>query len=126
MTRRSDRSLAGISLLALFAVFTVGLSAHLAVARTMPANGSTVTDAPARVRIWFTQQPSPRVSLLEMKGPAGDVPLGEIAIDRQERSVAAAVNGTLAPGRYVVTWRTAGDDGHVMRGTFAFSLEATE
>jgi len=124
--RRFDHSLAGLALLALVAAFTVELFAHLAVARTMPAHESTVTDAPARVQIWFTQQPSPRVSLLEMKGPRGDVPLGEIEISREERAVAAAVNGALAPGRYVVSWRTAGDDGHVMRGTFTFSLKTTE
>lgn len=116
----------GLSFLAVLAVQTVGLAAHLAVVKTMPANGSTVTEQPARVQIWFSQQPSPRVSRLQMSGPGGDVELGALEINREDRSIAAAVEGTLAPGSYEITWRTAGDDGHVMRGTFTFSLDAPE
>src|SRR5690606_16765489 len=100
------------------------LSAHLAVSKTLPADKATVTESPAQVQVWFTQQPSPRVSLLQMKGPAGDVELGETTINRDDRSIAASVPTTLAPGRYEVSWRTAGDDGHVMRGTYTFSLKA--
>lgn len=126
MSRRSDRFVLGLALLALVGVLTVGLSAHLAVSKTLPADASTVSAAPARIQVWFTQQPSPRVSLLQMKGPGGDVPLGEISLSRQDRSIAAPVDGTLTPGTYEVTWRTAGDDGHVLRGSFTFSLQPTE
>jgi methionine-rich copper-binding protein CopC len=125
MIRRFTTVLAVLCLAAL-AVFTVGLSAHLDASRTMPANKSTVTDAPARVQVWFTEPPSPRVSLLEMKGPGGEVALGELEVNREDRSVAAPVRGTLAPGSYEVSWRTAGNDGHVMRGTFTFVLAAAE
>lgn len=126
MTRRV-RCVAGAQCLAIVAALTISVSAHLAVSKTMPADQSTVSESPARVQVWFTQQPSPRVSLLEMKGPSGeDVKLGEVAITRGDRSIAAAVLGTLAPGRYEVAWRTAGDDGHVMRGTFAFSVKAAK
>lgn len=126
MTRRV-RSVAGALCFAIVAVLAVGVSAHLAVSKTMPADKSTVSESPARVQVWFTQQPSPRVSLLEMKGPAGEeIKLGDIEIVGRDRSIAAAVRGTLAPGRYEVAWRTAGDDGHVMRGTFAFSVKAAE
>jgi copper resistance protein C len=112
--------------LALLAVLPVILSAHLDVVKTMPADRSTVADAPSRVQIWFSQQPSSRVSRLDMKGPGGDVPLGGIEINREDRSIAAPVGRTLAPGSYEVSWRTAGDDGHVMRGTFTFTLASTE
>lgn len=126
MTRRVQ-SAAVVVCLAIVAALTASVSAHLAVSKTMPADQSTVLEPPARVQVWFTQQPSPRVSLLEMKGPRGeDVKLGDMEITRQDRSIAAAVRGTLAPGRYAVTWRTAGDDGHVLRGTFAFSVKAAE
>jgi copper resistance protein C len=105
--------------------FTVVLSAHLEVARTLPANEATVAETPNQVQVWFTQQPSPRVSLLQMNGPGGEVPLGELQINREDRSIAAVVGGTLTPGSYEVTWRTAGDDGHVMRGTFTFVLKGS-
>jgi methionine-rich copper-binding protein CopC len=125
MTRRSIGFAAGLCL-AVGMVFVAGLSAHLAVSKTLPANGSTIGEAPARVQIWFTEAPSARVSRLEMKGPSGEVPLGAVEIDPKTRSMAAAVRGPLAPGRYEVAWRTAGKDGHVMRGTFTFSLKAAK
>lgn len=116
----------GLALLVLLAVLAAGLSAHLTVVKTMPADESTVSDRPARVQVWFTQQPSARVSRLDMKGPGGNVPLGELEIDRDDRSLSAIIETALAPGRYEVSWRTAGDDGHVMRGTFRFTVEAGE
>ena len=126
MTRRVHLVAVAVCL-AIVAALTASVSAHLAVSKTMPADKSTVSEPPTRVQVWFTQLPSPRVSLLEMKGPGGeDVKLGDMEITRQDRSIAAAVRGTLAPGRYEVRWRTAGDDGHVMRGTFAFSLKAAQ
>jgi methionine-rich copper-binding protein CopC len=100
----------------------VQLTAHLSVVKTSPAHDSAVEKAPAVVRVWFSQQPSARISRLELSGPRGAVPLGDLVTDEKERSIAAPIQGTLAPGRYEVTWRTAGDDGHVQRGTFSFTL----
>ncbi len=112
----------GFCVLAMMAAVTVGVVAHLSVVKTMPADKSTVSEPPARVQVWFSQQPSPRVSRLDMKGPGGVVALGDLAVDRDTKSIAGAVADSLAPGSYTVTWRTAGDDGHVMRGTFTFTV----
>jgi len=38
-------------------------------------------------------------------------------------AVMAAVRGTLTPGKYTVTYRTAGPDGHVMRGSYKFTYQ---
>jgi copper transport protein len=105
---------------------TTVLNAHLGVVKTAPGTGASLTEPPTRVQVWFDQQPSPRVSRLEVQGPEGEVALGSLEIDRQDRSIAAAIKGRLRPGRYEVTWRTAGDDGHVMRGTFAFTVQPTK
>ena len=95
MTRHASVSAMGLSVLALLVALTASLSAHMEAVRTLPADASSVSSAPAQVRVWFTQQPSPRISLLRMTGPGGDVELGEVTIDRQDRSIAAAVPGTL-------------------------------
>jgi methionine-rich copper-binding protein CopC len=29
----------------------------------------------------------------------------------------------MADGRYTVNWQTAGDDGHLQKGTFAFTVK---
>ncbi len=112
--------------LLLAAACTASLLAHLSVVKTAPADTSTVREAPARVQVWFTQQPSPRISRLEVSGPAGEVEIGDSEIDREDRSISAAVRGTLGPGTYEVAWRTAGNDGHVQRGTFTFSIAPAE
>jgi methionine-rich copper-binding protein CopC len=103
-------------------LFTATVLAHLSVVKTMPADESTVTEPPERVQVWFNQAPSPRVSRLELKGPAGEVELGTLDVDAKERSIAATVATPQPPGQYEVTWRAAGDDGHVMRGTFTFTV----
>jgi methionine-rich copper-binding protein CopC len=41
-----------------------------------------------------------------------------------DKSLMATVPGPLADGAYTVTWRSAGDDGHAMRGDFAFTVRA--
>lgn len=112
----------GVFVASLVAIFTVGLGAHLSVLKTMPADKATVFEPPERVQVWFNQAPPARVSRLELTGPAGDVELGTLEVDAKDRSIAAAVATPLPPGRYEVSWRAAGDDGHVMRGTFTFTF----
>lgn len=124
MTERLMRF--GVCLSAVLFVLTATVGAHLTVVKTAPGNETTLTEPPAQIQVWFNQQPSPRVSRLEVRGPDGEVALGRVEINRQERSISAPVKGPLPPGKYEVTWRTAGDDGHVMRGTFVFSFQATE
>ncbi|MBA3885728.1 MAG: copper resistance protein CopC [Acidobacteria bacterium] len=103
--------------------FTIGLAAHLSVLKTMPADDSTVSPPPERVQVWFNQQPSPRISRLELRGSyAQDVELGKVEVHSEDRSISAPLPAALPPGKYEATWRTAGDDGHVMRGTFTFTV----
>jgi hypothetical protein len=111
-----------LAVVAVQAVGTATLAAHLSVLKTFPADAATLTKSPERVQVWFNQQPSARISRLELKGPSGDVGLDVLEVHSQENSISAAIRAPLAPGRYEVSWRSAGADGHVMRGTFTFSI----
>jgi methionine-rich copper-binding protein CopC len=114
----------GFFVLGLTTAFTIGLAAHLTVVKTMPADESHVSVPPERVQVWFNQQPSPRISRLELLGPNGrDVELGKVEVHREDRSISAPVPAALPPGTYEAAWRAAGDDGHVMRGTFTFTVD---
>jgi methionine-rich copper-binding protein CopC len=114
----------GVFVASLLATFTVGLGAHLSVLKTMPADASNVSVPPERVQVWFDQQPSPRISRLELRGPNGqEVELGKLELHSEDRSISAPVPAALPPGKYEATWRAAGDDGHVMRGTFTFTVD---
>lgn len=101
------------------------LSAHLTVERTFPVTDSTLTTAPARVQVWFSQHPTLAISTLALQGPSGPVALGKVtagqADGKPDRSLVAPIDGTLAAGVYTATWKTAGNDGHVQTGTFTFT-----
>jgi methionine-rich copper-binding protein CopC len=101
----------------------VVLSAHLAVKKTTPAKGARLAAAPDHVQVWFTQEPDLAVSSLRLAGRSGAVKLGPVE-HGGDRSLRARVEATLSAGDYTVTWKTAGDDGHVMQGSFTFSVTA--
>lgn len=104
----------------------VSLSAHLKVEKTFPATDSTVTTAPERVQVWFSQAPTLPVSSLTLEGSGGRVTLGKVTAGlddgKPDRSLVAPISGSLAAGTYTVTWKTAGADGHIQTGTFAFTF----
>jgi copper resistance protein C len=99
--------------------------AHMKAAKTEPAADSTLTSSPARVQVWFTQVPDPKLTKLEVTGPAGAVKLNGFKVN-DDKSAVATVEGTLANGRYTVRWQSAGDDGHVQKGEFAFSVKQAD
>ncbi|MEK7380459.1 MAG: copper resistance protein CopC, partial [Gemmatimonadota bacterium] len=50
------------------------------------------------------------------------VALAKVAKTDDPLSIRAAVPATIAPGGYLVSWRTAGEDGHLIRGSFPFTV----
>jgi methionine-rich copper-binding protein CopC len=106
------------------AVSTATLLAHMKATKMEPAADSTVTASPTRVQIWFTEAPDPKVSKLELSGPSGAVKLTGFQVTR-EKSVMATVESNLADGRYTARWQAAGNDGHIQKGEFAFTVKRT-
>jgi len=111
----------GVGLIVMMAAVSV-LSAHMALTKSMPEEGVVLRTPPEEIQLWFTQEPDPAVSRVALGGPSGDVEIGETRVTA-EKSVVAAVPA-LGSGTYVVSWRTAGDDGHVQRGEFSFTVQA--
>lgn len=110
-------------LLTVAGVATAGVAplvAHLAVRKSDPANKATITASPARVAVWFNQNPTLAVSGLSLEGPKGAVKLGDVKAG-DERSLVADVLEPLQPGPHTLTWKTAGNDGHVITGTRTFT-----
>jgi methionine-rich copper-binding protein CopC len=113
---------------ALILMAAVSLPAmHLKVDKSSPAEGATVTTAPEQVRIWFTEAPTLAVSSVTLTGPSGKVELGKLALgkknDALDKSVIAEIKDKLSPGKYVVAWKSSGHDGHILNGTFEFTLK---
>lgn len=97
--------------------------AHMKATKFEPAADATVTTT-SRVQVWFTQAPDPKVSKIELAGPNGAVKLGAVQVTA-EKSIMAAVEGSLGNGRYTASWQAAGDDGHVQKGTYSFTVQNT-
>ncbi len=109
-------------ILVLVALVAAAALAHFKVAKTLPEDGATV-DRPVRsLRIWFTQEPDLPLSKLELEGPDG--PLTVTGLHTMgEKDLMGRVSGAMPNGKYTAKWTAAGDDGHVLEGSWTFTVE---
>ena len=96
--------------------------AHTALTKSEPAAGKTVTAAPKQIQLWFNEKIDVALSKIELTGPSGKVDL-TAAHAMGEKSLMAGVSGKVAEGSYTIAWQTAGDDGHVVKGSVKFTLK---
>lgn len=124
MTRvRSAWRAAAATLVVLFAV-PRSAHAHGNLKSSQPAADARLMTAPRELRLNFTEAPELAFTRVTLVGPGGEAaaidPL-QFAAD-SHRSVIAVIRGALSAGTYTVVWQMAGEDGHVMRGRYAFSI----
>jgi methionine-rich copper-binding protein CopC len=106
------------------AAFATLAFAHNRLLKSAPAAGAALNISPARIEMWFAEKPDLTVSKIAVKGPAGAVETGPIHANAAT-SIVAEFKGKLADGQYVVSWQTAGDDGHMSKGDFSFRVKST-
>lgn len=109
-------------LVAATALLTGGGAAHTHLVKAEPAVDTTVVTAPGSIRLWFNTRPEPALSGATLLG-ADNSPVSviKLAITDDTLSVAGAIPVAVAPGKYVVAWKTAAGDGHVVRGKYSFT-----
>jgi methionine-rich copper-binding protein CopC len=121
MTRSFLTAAAIISVLAVSAPAAV----HFEVSKSSPSNNQTVTESPKKIQIWFSQVPVEAVSQMKLAGAdKTEIALGKVVADKATKSLSADITAALKPGAYVVSWRSAGDDGHVQNGELKFTVKA--
>lgn len=98
---------------------------HFGLRTSSPAADATVA-AVDEIRLTFTQVPQENSATIRLVNAGGDlVETGELQSDPNEATtVFVTVDVPLADGRYTVAWRGIGDDGHVVRGDFGFTVAA--
>ena len=113
----------GVALVVLLAgPFSSLVLAHNKLLKTDPAADATLNVTPARVQFWFDEKPDMTVTKIMVKGASGIV---ETAVHPvSEKVLAADFKKKLAPGLYTVSWQTAGDDSHISKGEFSFTVAA--
>lgn len=113
--------------LMLLATTVQPLWAHPRLVRSAPVADGRLSAAPVAVSLTFNEPVNAalsRVTLLDAQ--QRPVLLAPLAVDPKDpATVVARVTGALRPGRYTVQWQAAGDDGHPVRGTFAFTITAS-
>jgi copper resistance protein C len=105
--------------LAMLMAVAAGAQAHTHLEGSVPADKSRVK-TPAVIELHFSEA-AKLTALTLQKGAEAAQPIKSLpAKAAADLSVPIPA---LAPGDYVVNWRVAGDDGHVMSGKFAFTVD---
>jgi len=95
---------------------------HLHLLKSSPEANDTVSVAPDSIRLSFSETPELKVTTVTVTGAASTaVALAPLA-SADSATVVAGVKGKMSAGAYTVAWRTMARDGHVARGTFAFTV----
>jgi methionine-rich copper-binding protein CopC len=95
---------------------------HFELVRSTPAKNATIKAGRDSLQMWFTQVPAAGVSRVTLKTAQGAAVAGKTTIVPSEKSMYFDPDKPLVRGRYIISWRGAGDDGHVMSGTIPFAV----
>ncbi|HEY2713822.1 MAG TPA: copper resistance CopC family protein [Chthoniobacterales bacterium] len=120
MKKMSIRSLTLILLLA----WQTHAQAHAFLDHADPKVGSTITQSPAEVKLWFTQNLEPAFSKLEVQDAQGKaVDKKDAHVDPKEKALLVVSLPPLRPGSYTVIWHVVSVDTHRTQGHFQFTLK---
>ena len=113
--------LAGLLAAILGVLLASPASAHAELVSSTPANGAQLDQAPATVRMRFTEAVNlipGGIRLVDAQGAT--VRTSEPAV--AGHTVRWRMPGDLSEGSYVVTWRLVSSDGHPVAGAFSFGI----
>lgn len=102
-----------------------GAPLHIRLEASTPGRNEVVTTPPASLRLLFSARIEESYTSLTLIAPDGtQAVIGAVTfIDGSDREITAAVPPLEQPGIYEVRWRTAGADGHVLEGSYTFTLD---
>jgi len=111
------RSLALLLMLLMFGS-SAGLQAHTGLTRSVPADGASVAQSPARLELAFSGEVR-LVNLVVTDSDGAKVEIENARSMTPSKQFVIPVPA-LAPGRYKVDWMVMGGDSHKMTGSFSF------
>ncbi len=98
---------------------------HLKLKRSFPAKDTVLTTSPDAVRLWLTEPAELPATKIAVTTDAN----APVAVEKATRAagadapIEAKFAKPLGAGRYTVTWKTMSKDGHVVNGTFGFTVK---
>jgi copper transport protein len=104
------------------------LLAHARLLRSTPADNSVLIVAPTALSLWFSEKPELRLTKIQLLDSAGKaIPVGAVArIVGDAMGVTVGITDSLPNGRYSISWRTTGADGHLSTGKISFTVDLPE
>ena len=112
-----------LTLVPLLAAVPAPAARHNRLVKAEPGVDSTVAKSPRQIRLWFKEPPELAVTSIRLSDAAATpIQTGGVQATDDKASIAVAVTAPLPSGKYTVTWKTAGTDGHVIRGSFGFTV----
>ncbi|MCC5882123.1 MAG: copper resistance protein CopC [Halomonas sp.] len=96
------------------------LWAQAEMVESTPADGSHVEQAPEKLGIRLDAPL--RLTLFEVSGPEGMVPLAETTIGTLEEEHRAVPEGRMVPGEYRIVWRGTAGSGTESAGGYRFEI----
>lgn len=97
---------------------------HFELLKSTPVAKATLTFAPSRLILWFSQVPAAGVSTITLLQRGKALEIAKTVIGEKEKTMSVDLAKPLANGSYVIHWKGAGDDGHVQQGDIAFTVAA--
>jgi len=99
---------------------------HIVLDSSAPADESVMSEPVSEIRLFFSDAPLMRGASVRVVTSARQLMrTSPPALDSDDpKQLFVQVDPPLPPGSYRVQWRCIADDGHVMRGDFAFEVSA--
>ena len=99
--------------------------AHAFLDHTDPLVGGAVKQAPAEVRLWYTQGLEPAFSRVQVFDATGkEVDKKDVHLDpKNSHLLIVSLPAGLGAGTYKVVWRVVSVDTHPTEGSFKFRVE---
>ena len=98
--------------------------AHAFLDHADPKVGNTVTNSPAQIKIWFTQNIEPVFSAVVVQDDkGGEVDKKDLRQDDKDKTLLIVSVPPLPDGTYTVIWHVVSVDTHRTQGRFKFTIK---
>jgi methionine-rich copper-binding protein CopC len=105
------------------ALLPIAAFAHARLDHANPAVGSTVTQPPTEISLWFTEALEAKFSTIEVRDAQGrSMQAGPATLARGNTAQLRVPLKPLPPGTYKVIWRVLSVDTHRTQGDFTFRV----
>ena len=95
---------------------------HLELTDSFPKADEVLKSSPGEMWLEFSVVPDLARTSFSVRGPAGKVELGAIAVGDSPKTVRAKVTAPLPDGEYTLSWVGAPMRDHTVRGRYSFTV----